>query len=176
MRHLVARQVQGLLADHLPDTLDERQVGVLIAREERRPSGRSSTRSSRSSSIPSRTFALTGWSAWKSPSVAAAFICDGDVPVLEAVDLVERDHDRDAERKDAACDEAVAGTDALARGEHEQHRVDVLEGAVDGLLHPLGQRVHGPLEARQVGEHELPVGRRSRRRRSGGGSCWERST
>src|SRR5205085_2013225 len=39
------------------------------------PSGRSSTSSSRSSAMPSPVFALTGWSAWKSPSCAAAAIC-----------------------------------------------------------------------------------------------------
>ena len=39
--------------------------------------------------------------------------------------------------------------------EDEQHRVDVLERAVDGALHALGQGVERPLEPRQVDEHEL---------------------
>ena len=39
----------------------------------------------------------------------------------------------------------------------EEHGVDVLERAVDGLLHALGERVHRALEARKVDEHELPV-------------------
>ena len=77
--------------------------------------------------------------------------------VLEPVDLVQRDHDGNAEREDAPRDEAVAGADPVARGEDEEHDVDVLERAVDRLLHALGQRVHRALEARQVDEHELPV-------------------
>ena len=36
-------------------------------------------------------------------------------------------------------------------------RVDVLERRVDGALHALGERVERPLEAGQVGEHELVV-------------------
>ena len=79
---------------------------------------------------------------------------------LEPVDLVQRDHDRHAELEHALRDEAVAGADALARGEHEQDGVDVVERAVDRALHPLGQRVERPLEAGQVGEHELRVRRR----------------
>ena len=50
------------------------------------------------------------------------------------------------------------------------------ERVVDRLLHPLGERVHGALEAREVDEHELPVGAvrdaedpASRRVRDGGG-------
>ena len=80
-----------------------------------------------------------------------------DMAVLEAVDLVQRDHHRDAEREHAAGDEAVAGADAIARREDEQHGVDVGERRVDRLLHPLGERVERALEPGQVGEHELPV-------------------
>ncbi len=106
------------------------------------PSGSRCTRSSRSSSIPSRTFALTGWSAWKSPSRGRDLHLRRDVPVLEAVDLVQRDHDGHAEREDASRDEAVAGADPVACRQHEEHDVDVLERPVDRLLHPLGERVH----------------------------------
>ena len=67
-----------------------------------------------------------------------------------------------AEAEHALGDVAVAGPDPLARREHEQHGVDVLERLVDRALHPLGQRVARPLEARQVGEHELVVVARSR--------------
>ena len=77
--------------------------------------------------------------------------------MLEAVDLVQRDHDRDAEREHASRDEAVAGADPIARGEDEEHDVDVLERAVDRLLHALGERVHRALEPGKVDEHELPV-------------------
>lgn len=60
MRHLVPRQVQRLLANDLRDALVERLIGSLVRREEQRTSGSNSTRSSRSSVTPSRTFALTG--------------------------------------------------------------------------------------------------------------------
>ena len=80
-----------------------------------------------------------------------------DVAALEAVDLVERDHDGDAECEHALRDEPVARADALARGEDEQDGVDALERRVDGVLHPLGERVERALEAGQVGEDELVV-------------------
>ena len=76
---------------------------------------------------------------------------------LEPVDLVERDHDRDAEPEDARRDETVAGADPLPRREDEEDPLDLLERRVDRPLHALGERVERPLEARQVGEHELPV-------------------
>jgi hypothetical protein len=81
----------------------------------------------------------------------------GDVPVLEPVYLVERDHDRNSEREHAPCDEPVARTDPIPRGEDEEHDVDVLERAVDRLLHALREGVHRALEAGEVDEHELPV-------------------
>jgi hypothetical protein len=65
---------------------------------------------------------------------------------LEAVDLVQRDHHRRAERKDTARDEAVARADPLARREDEQDAVHVLEGGVDCPLHVLRERVERPLE------------------------------
>ncbi len=71
---------------------------------------------------------------------------------LESVDLVQSDHDRATESEDPLRDEPVTRADALARGEHEDDRVDVLEGGVDRPLHVLGERVAGPLEAGQVGE------------------------
>ena len=81
-----------------------------------------------------------------------------DVPRLEPVDLVQRDHDRHAQPEHALGDVAVAGPDPLAGREHEQDGVDLLERLVDRALHPLGQRVTRPLETWQVGEHELVVG------------------
>ena len=101
-----------------------------------------------------------------------------DVPALQPVDLVERDHDRHAEREDALRDEAVAGADALARREDEHDGVDVLEGAVDRALHPLGQRVERALEARAGRRARAGSRRRSRCRRCGGASsaaCRRRS-
>ena len=80
-----------------------------------------------------------------------------DVPCLEPVDLVERDHDRDAQPEDARGDEAVAGADPLPRRQDEEDGLHFLEGSVDRLLHALGERVERPLEARQIGEDELVV-------------------
>ena len=122
------------------------------------PSGSSETRSPRSSPTPSFVFALTGCRAWKSPSAAAAFICDRDVRGLEPVDLVERDHDRLPEPEHAPRDEAVARADVRARVDDEQDGVDVVEGRVDRLLHALGERVDRTLEPGKVDERELVVG------------------
>ena len=79
----------------------------------------------------------------------------GDVPGLQAVDLVQRDHDGDAEREDALGDEAITAADAVATVEHEEHALHVLERLVDRSLQVLGEQVARPLEPRQVGEDEL---------------------
>ena len=80
-----------------------------------------------------------------------------DVARLEVVDLVHGDDHRLAEREDPPRDEAVAGADPVACRDDEEHDVDVLERAVDGVLHPLGQLVHRALEPGQVDEDELVV-------------------
>ena len=80
-----------------------------------------------------------------------------DVAALQAVDLVQRDHDRHAEREDALGDEAVARADPLARREHEHDALHVLERGVHGALHPLREGIERTLETRQVGEDELVV-------------------
>ena len=91
VRHLLLRQPQRLLAHELGDPRLERHVGHLVRPgSSSGPSGSSEIRSSRSSSIPSPVFALTGCSAWKSPSVAAVLHLRRDVAGLQAVDLVER--------------------------------------------------------------------------------------
>ena len=158
MRHLVAREPQRLLADQLGD-LRPRPRGRCAAPAGSRAAPRAGARRarSRSSSMPSPVFALTGCSAWKSPRRAAAVICCAMCPAFSRSTLFERDHDRHAEREDALRDEAVAGADPLARREHEHDAVDVLERRVDRALHPLGERVERALEAGQVGEHELVV-------------------
>src|SRR5262245_40172871 len=76
---------------------------------------------------------------------------------LQAVDLVDRDHDRDAQAEHSAGDESVAGADPVARGGDEEDGVDALEGGVDRPLHVLGQGIARALEARQVGEDQLVV-------------------
>ena len=81
-----------------------------------------------------------------------------DVPGLQAVDLVDDDHDRDVEREHAPRDVAVAGADPLAGVDDEQDRVEIVgDRLVDAVLHPLGERVDRPLPAGQVDEHELRV-------------------
>ena len=121
------------------------------------PSGSSSTGSSRSAFTPSPVRALTGWIAWKSPSLAAFLELLRDVTRLEAVDLVQRDHDVHAEVEDPLGDEPVAGADAVARVEHEQHAVDVLERRIDGALHVLGERVRGRWKPGRSARTSCPV-------------------
>ena len=81
-----------------------------------------------------------------------------DVSRLEAVDLVQRDHDRRPEPEDTPRHEAVTRADVVSRVHDQQNGVDVLERRVDRLLHAFGERVHRALEAGQVDERELVVG------------------
>src|SRR5689334_23465201 len=81
-----------------------------------------------------------------------------DVTGLETVDLVQDDHDRDPEAKNATRYEAIAGAYSLACVDDEQHSIDVTgHRVVDAALHPLGQRVDRLLPAGQVDEHELCI-------------------
>src|SRR5712691_2540473 len=80
-----------------------------------------------------------------------------DVTRLEPVDLVQRDHDGNADSEHAPRDESVARADALTRGQHEENAFDVLERRFDGALHVLGKRVERPLEAGQIREDELVI-------------------
>ena len=108
VRDLLARQLERLLADDLGDALLEREVGRLPAGKYAGPSGRSETRSPRSSPTPSFVFALTGWSAWKSPSAAAVFICDAMCAGLSRSTLFSAITTGFAEPEHAPRDEAVA--------------------------------------------------------------------
>ena len=155
--HLVAGEVQRLLADHLGDAVLDREVGRLVEREVERP-----FREQVDEVVAQLSDPVLRHRAHRVQRVEVAerrgrLHLRGDVAVLEPVDLVQRDDHRDAEPEDAAGDEAVAGADPIARRDDEQDDVDVLERRVDRVLHPLGQRVHRALEAGQVGEHELPV-------------------
>ena len=108
--------------------------------------------------MPSPVIALTGCSAWKSPSAAAAFICVATWPGFSRSILLTTITTGHAEREDAARDVAVARADPLARVDDEQHRVDVVvHRLVDRVLHALGQRVDRLLPAGQVDEDELRV-------------------
>jgi hypothetical protein len=76
---------------------------------------------------------------------------------VEAVDLVDGGHGREARVGHRAGDEAVARTDGLVGGEHEEHGVGVGERVLDALLHALGHRIARALDAREVDQHQLPV-------------------
>ncbi len=78
-----------------------------------------------------------------------------DVARLQPVDLVDGDHDGDAEAEHALADEPVPGADPRPAVDHEQHGVDLVEGPVDGALHALGEGVARSLKAWHVDEHEL---------------------
>ena len=81
----------------------------------------------------------------------------GDVPALQIVDLVEHDHNRDAEREHTLGDEAIAGTDPLPRREHEEHRVDIPKCMVDRALHAVNETGVGAGEGFTVNV-PLPAG------------------
>ena len=157
VRHLVAGQVERLLADHLGDPVLRRHVGGLVEREVERAFGQQVDEV-----VAQLPHAVLRHRADRVESMEVAerrsrLHLRRDVAVLEAVDLVDGDDHRDAEREHAAGDVAVAGTDAIAGRDDEQDDVDLLERRVDRLLHARRQRVHRALEAGQVGEHELPV-------------------
>jgi hypothetical protein len=69
------------------------------------------------------------------------------VGVREPVDLVQGDDHRDTEWKDAARDEPVSRADPVARADHEQDEVDVVERPVHRALHALRERIDRTLEA-----------------------------
>ena len=107
--------------------------------------------------MPSPVFALTGCSAWKSPSFAAAVICCAMWPAFSRSTLFSAITTGTPSAK-TRC--AMKRSPAPIRSRAESTNsdaVDVLERGVDRVLHPLGERVERPLEARQVGEHELVV-------------------
>jgi hypothetical protein len=92
------------------------------------------------------------------PSPVSALTGDGileHLRGLEAVDLVERDHDGSARGRELLGDEAVATARGLARVEHQEHGIDIAEAVVDRALHATRERVEGPLESRQVDQHDL---------------------
>ena len=122
--------------------------------------------------MPSPVLALTGCSAWKSPSVAAFFICSAMWPGLSRSTLLSAITTGQPSSNTRLRDVAVAGADALARVEDEHDHVEVVgDRLLDAALHPLGQRVDRLLPAGEVDEDELRVVAPSRRRGCGGASC-----
>jgi hypothetical protein len=91
------------------------------------------------------------------PKLGGAPDLFGDVAGFQPVDLVERDHDRNAEREYSLGDVAIAGADPLAGGEDDENAVDILERLIDRTLHPLRQEIARPLEPGQVGEDQLVI-------------------
>ena len=75
---------------------------------------------------------------------------------VEAVDLVDGDHDRHA-RRDAAivAMKRSPGPIPCSPLTTQQRGVGVRQLALDAPLHALGQRVARALDAGQVDEHEL---------------------
>src|ERR687895_385623 len=73
-----------------------------------------------------------------------------DVPRLEAVDLVQRDHDGHAETEHAPSDEAVAGPDPLPRRTPTQQpeRVGEKRGGRPARVLPVGPREDNPVEVK----------------------------
>ena len=153
----VAREGERLLADRARDLRLDRQVRALLRREIERPFAEE----------PDELVAELGDAVarLRADRMQRVEVAEPrrrahlrrDVARLQPVDLVQRDHDGRAEREDALRDEPVAGADAFACAEDEQHAVHVVERAVDRALHVLGERVLRTLEAGQVGEHELVV-------------------
>ena len=101
MRHLVAREPERLLAHELGDLHLERQVGALLRGEVERP-----LRQQRDELVAEPRDAVAGLRAHRMERVEVTEVRRRlhllrDVAALQPVDLVERDHDRDAERVDA---------------------------------------------------------------------------
>ena len=147
VRDFVARQSERLLADQLGDLRLDGEVGALLLREVERPFAEEADEL-----VSELVDAVAGLRAHRMQRVEVAEPrrrrhLRRDVSRLQPVDLVERDHDRRAEREHALGDEAVARADAFARAQDEEHAVHVVERSVDGALHVLGERVARALEA-----------------------------
>src|SRR5437868_12523860 len=152
VRQLVAGQLERLLADELGDLHVVLDVRAHVGREVERP-----FRQELHELVAELADAVAGLRAHGMQRLEVAERRSGvhllgNVPGLEPVDLVERDHDPHAEGENAFGDEAVAAADPVAAVEHEQHALDVLERPVDGALQVLGQQVARLLEAGPVGE------------------------
>ena len=157
VRDLVPCEPERLLADPLRDLVVHRQIGALVDREVERPLGQQRDELVTKLRDPVAGLRAHGVERVEVAEVRRRLHLLRDVSALQPVDLVERDHDGDAERVDALRDEAVSSPDPLTRGEHEQHPLDAFEGGVDRVLHPLGERIERTLEAREIGEDELVV-------------------
>ena len=97
MRHLLARQLQRLLPHELGDLHVERQVGALLLGEIQRPFGQQ-----RDELLAELRHALAGLRAHGMERVEVAEPrrgghLRGDVTGLEAIDLVQRDDDGNAQ-------------------------------------------------------------------------------
>ena len=130
------------------------------------PSGANETRCSSSGPTPLPVRAEIGNTSASRPRSEAACSAATVRDAVEPVDLVDGDDGRDARAAQRLDDEAVARpADALLAVEQEQHGVGLGELVLDALLHALGERVARALDAREVGQHELPRVRPFRVRR-----------
>ncbi len=76
-------------------------------------------------------------------------------PVVDDVDLVEREDRRHASRRDGPEDEAIARAETLGGVQDDERGVDLREGVVDGVLHTPRERVERLLKAWQVEKDDL---------------------
>ena len=151
--------MERFLADHLGDALLDRLVSRLVPREEQL----AVLRQEEDEVAAQLVDAVLRLRADRMERVEVAerggdLHLARDVRRAQPVDLVQRDDHRHAAGERAPGDEAIARADALARVEDNEHDVHVVEGCVDGRLHPVGERVHRPLEPGQIDEDELVVG------------------
>ncbi len=157
VRHLLEGAPQHLLAHELGQHHLERLVGAVLGGEEEGALGHQ----------PGEVVA-------QGLDAAAGARADGEdlvarlerrgraerrerVRAVEPVDLVDGDDDGHAGTAQGAGDEAVARAHALLGVEDEQRGVGLRHLGLDAVLHALGQCVAGPLDPRQVDEHQLRV-------------------
>src|SRR5437588_5139789 len=157
MWELIARDRKRLLPHELGDLHVDGKIGPLAARKIRR-----TIREQRDELVAQVTNTLPGLRAHgmqcvEVPEPRRRVHLGGDVAGLQAVDLVQDDHDGNAELEHALGDEPISCADSLPRRQHEENAFDVLESRVDGALHALRQRVQRSLKSRQIRKHELVV-------------------
>ena len=161
VRDLLAGAVQDLLAHELGEPHVLGLVGDLLEREQER-----ALRRERDEVLEQRPDPLAGAGGDREhlgveAEVRGRLQRGHRADAVEPVDLVDGDDDRHAGAAQRLGDEAVARpADALLAVEQQQDGVGLGELVLDALLHPLGERVARALDARQVGQHELPrIGR-----------------
>ena len=149
VRHLLLRQPQRLLADELGDLHLERQVGALLAREVERP-----LRQQRDELVAQLADAVAGLRAHRMQRVEVAerrgrsSSASAMWPGFSRSTLFSAITTGTPSAKTRWRRSGRRRRSARGRRGRSSDGVDVLERRVDRALHPLGQRVERPLEAR----------------------------